>query len=210
MASADQVTHNYGGEPREVRLKMEPRGDELELERGNLERLVRNIRKGEARVHAQANLITRIRAAGGDSGDADCLLEIFQRALEGQQIERDEVKMRLVRLGAGQEQASRPSGHSGNDEHEQERVDALERTGRLSPRERQVLEGLIAGKPNKVIAFDLNISPRTVEIYRANVMHKFQVASLSKLLQLAMLANESVVDHSGRSEGVTKMGKAGA
>jgi two-component system response regulator FixJ len=58
----------------------------------------------------------------------------------------------------------------------------------LSPREREVLDGLILGKPNKVIAFELNISPRTVEIYRANVMQKVQVASLSKLVRLALLA----------------------
>ena len=49
----------------------------------------------------------------------------------------------------------------------------------LSSRERDVLEGLIAGKPNKVIAFDLGISPRTVEIYRANVMTKMGANSLS-------------------------------
>src|SRR5918912_91059 len=47
----------------------------------------------------------------------------------------------------------------------------------LSERERQVLEGLVAGKANKVIAYDLGISPRTVEIYRATVMGKMQAGS---------------------------------
>jgi two-component system response regulator FixJ len=75
-----------------------------------------------------------------------------------------------------------------NDEREAERADAVERMAHLSPREREVLEGLVLGKPNKVIAFELNISPRTVEIYRANVMQKVQVASLSKLVRLALLA----------------------
>jgi len=58
----------------------------------------------------------------------------------------------------------------------------------LSNRERQVLEGLVAGKPNKVIAFDLGISPRTVEIYRANVMTKMAANSLSDLVRMAMTA----------------------
>ncbi|HEV2603718.1 MAG TPA: response regulator FixJ [Microvirga sp.] len=58
----------------------------------------------------------------------------------------------------------------------------------LSERERQVLEGLVAGKANKVIAYDLTISPRTVEIYRANVMAKMQAGSLSELVRMALLA----------------------
>lgn len=58
----------------------------------------------------------------------------------------------------------------------------------LSERERQVLEGLVAGKANKVIAYDLGISPRTVEIYRANVMTKMQAGSLSELVRTALLA----------------------
>jgi len=68
----------------------------------------------------------------------------------------------------------------------------------LSTRERQVLEGLVAGKPNKVIAFDLGISPRTVEIYRANVMTKMQAASLSELVRMAMVAG--MVDGAAKSE----------
>ena len=58
----------------------------------------------------------------------------------------------------------------------------------LSGREREVLGGLVAGHANKVIAFDLGISPRTVEIYRANVMTKMKAASLSELVRMAMLA----------------------
>jgi len=58
----------------------------------------------------------------------------------------------------------------------------------LSNRERQVLKGLVAGNPNKVIAFDLGISPRTVEIYRANVMTKMDAASLSELVRMALIA----------------------
>lgn len=58
----------------------------------------------------------------------------------------------------------------------------------LSNRERQVLEGLVAGHANKNIAFDLGISPRTVEIYRANLMTKMGANSLSDLVRMAMTA----------------------
>jgi two-component system response regulator FixJ len=60
----------------------------------------------------------------------------------------------------------------------------------LSMREQQVLEGLVAGKANKVIAFDLGISPRTVEIYRANVMTKLDAKSLSDLVRMAIAASD--------------------
>ena len=58
----------------------------------------------------------------------------------------------------------------------------------LSNREQQVLEGLVAGNANKTIAFDLGISPRTVEIYRANLMTKMAATSLSDLVRMAMMA----------------------
>jgi len=58
----------------------------------------------------------------------------------------------------------------------------------LTARERQVLDGLVAGKPNKIIAYDQGISPRTVEIYRANVMTKMEAASLSELVRMAITA----------------------
>ena len=57
----------------------------------------------------------------------------------------------------------------------------------LTNRERQVLEGLVAGHPNKTIAYDLGISPRTVEIYRANVMTKMEATSLSDLVRMALV-----------------------
>jgi len=62
------------------------------------------------------------------------------------------------------------------------------RVATLSPRERQVMDGLIAGLSNKLIARDYDISPRTIEVYRANVMTKMQANSLSELVRLAMRA----------------------
>lgn len=58
----------------------------------------------------------------------------------------------------------------------------------LSTREREVLQGLVAGHANKVIAYDLGISPRTVEIYRANVMTKMGASSLSELVRMTLAA----------------------
>ena len=72
--------------------------------------------------------------------------------------------------------------------HKAEVSDITDRLAALSQRERQVLEGLVAGKANKVIAFDLGISPRTVEIYRANVMTKMSANSLSDLVRMAITA----------------------
>ncbi|HTW53820.1 MAG TPA: response regulator FixJ [Bradyrhizobium sp.] len=63
---------------------------------------------------------------------------------------------------------------------------ALAKLDLLSPREREVLEGLLAGLPNKTIAYDLAISPRTVEIHRARVMDKMGARSLSELIRLAL------------------------
>ena len=78
--------------------------------------------------------------------------------------------------------------HEDESKHESAKADILKRLAELTARERQVLDGLVAGKPNKNIAFDLEISPRTVEIYRANVMTKMKAASLSELVRMALLA----------------------
>lgn len=66
--------------------------------------------------------------------------------------------------------------------------DIASRVARLSERERQVMDGLIAGLSNKLIAREHNISPRTIEVYRANVMTKMQARSLSELIRLAVRA----------------------
>ena len=66
--------------------------------------------------------------------------------------------------------------------------EAAARLEHLTPREREVLDGLVAGLPNKTIGYDLGISARTVEIHRARVMEKMQVRSLSALVRLAIAA----------------------
>jgi len=66
--------------------------------------------------------------------------------------------------------------------------DAAVRLQALTPRERDVLDGLSQGLPNKTIAYDLGISPRTVEIHRANLMTKLDVRSLSEALRIAFSA----------------------
>ena len=66
--------------------------------------------------------------------------------------------------------------------------EAKVRLASLSGRELDVLNGLVAGNPNKTIAYDLGISPRTVEIYRANMMEKLRVRSLSEALRIAFIA----------------------
>jgi two-component system response regulator FixJ len=68
------------------------------------------------------------------------------------------------------------------------RAAVLTRMNSLSTREQQILMGLIAGKPNKAMARELGISPRTVEVYRGAVMIKMQASSLSQLVRMAVLA----------------------
>ena len=72
--------------------------------------------------------------------------------------------------------------------HSAERSKIMDKLASLSARERQVLEGLVSGHPNKTIAYDLGISPRTVEVYRANLMTKMTAASLSDLVRMALVA----------------------
>lgn len=79
---------------------------------------------------------------------------------------------------------SRPAGQGDS----AARTEAQARLAELSPRERDVLQGLVAGKINKVIAHELSISPRTVEVYRANLMAKTGARSVSELMRIALAA----------------------
>lgn len=91
----------------------------------------------------------------------------------------DEVFLRAIRLAL--------SAHAVDSQREAQKATINSRLESLSNREREVLEGLVAGHPNKTIAYDLGISPRTVEIYRANVMEKMQARSLSDLVRMALV-----------------------
>jgi two-component system response regulator FixJ len=68
---------------------------------------------------------------------------------------------------------------------------AESRVGLLTAREKQVLEQLVAGRSNKIIAYELDISPRTVEIHRAHLMEKMQAKSLSEVIRMALAAGIS-------------------
>ena len=80
------------------------------------------------------------------------------------------------------------AGRNSDAKRQAEHAEIQERLGSLSARERQVLDGLVNGHANKIIAHDLGISPRTVEIYRANVMTKMNAPSLSDLVRMALIA----------------------
>jgi two-component system response regulator FixJ len=92
----------------------------------------------------------------------------------------DEVLLNAVR--------SALSKQNTDSKREAERADIDSRLAALSNRERDVLQGLVSGLANKQIAFNLGISPRTVEIYRANLMTKMQASSLSDLVRMALVA----------------------
>lgn len=92
----------------------------------------------------------------------------------------NEVLIRSIRMALDQ-QADRA-------ENARERQRFEQMLASLSPRETEVLRGVLAGKMNKIIAHELGISIRTVEVYRANVMSKTQAQGLSELVRIAMLA----------------------
>ena len=71
-------------------------------------------------------------------------------------------------------------------EHERETDNACRLLGRLSAREKEIMQLLVQGKMNKVIAGDLDISVRTVEAHRANIMHKLEARSLSDIVRIAL------------------------
>jgi FixJ family two-component response regulator len=92
----------------------------------------------------------------------------------------DQVLLESINKALRQDKASR--------EKRQENAQARAKFALLSPRETQVLQGIVAGKPNKVISAELNISLKTVEAHRASVMKKMGVKSVPELVKL-VLAN---------------------
>jgi two-component system response regulator FixJ len=92
----------------------------------------------------------------------------------------DELLLSAIRIALNQ--------HENNGQTGAEIAQIQAKIDGLSSRERQVLEGLLAGHPNKTIAFDLGLSSRTVEVHRANVMTKMGADSLSDLVRMGLLA----------------------
>lgn len=116
-------------------------------------------------------------------------VNIAVRAMKAGAIDFIEKPFEKAVLMAALDQAQARLDRSG-----QRRTNAEEAATRLkilTPREREVLDGLVEGLPNKTIAFDLGISPRTVEIHRANLMAKLEVRSLSEALRLAFAAADA-------------------
>jgi two-component system, LuxR family, response regulator FixJ len=118
--------------------------------------------------HGDVSLAVQAMKAGA----VDFIEKPFEKAVLLSAIEQG--VERLKRSHAGHERAD----------------EAAVRLQALTPREREVLDGLAKGLPNKTIAYDLGISPRTVEIHRANVMTKLEVRSLSEALRLAFAAQD--------------------
>jgi two-component system, LuxR family, response regulator FixJ len=81
--------------------------------------------------------------------------------------------------------------HDHDAERQSRTAEVRRRAQSLSERERDVLAGLVAGKSNKIIAHELGISSRTVEVYRANVMTKMRANSLSELVRMAILLDST-------------------
>lgn len=118
--------------------------------------------------HGDVSLAVRAMKAGA----VDFIEKPFQKAVLLGALEQ--AFGRLRHAAAGRE-------HAG---------DAAVKLQALTPREREVLAGLAKGLPNKSIAYDLGISPRTVEIHRSNVMSKLGVRSLSDALRIAFAAED--------------------
>lgn len=118
------------------------------------------------------------------------------RALRGGASNFLEKPVESLALITAVEDALASLAHHNHDSRSQK---ARERLALLSPREVDVLRGLAAGKQNKSIALDLGISPRTVEVYRANIMEKLKAGSLSEVLYVAFAAG--VEDNPSRLDG---------
>ncbi|HVC56361.1 MAG TPA: response regulator FixJ [Stellaceae bacterium] len=118
------------------------------------------------------------------TGHADVPLAV--RAMKAGALDFIEKPFAVETIVASLDAALAQLGASG--EEDPLAATAAARLALLSPREREVLQGLLAGLPNKSIAYDLAISPRTVEIHRARVMDKMGARSLSELIRMSLAA----------------------
>ncbi len=118
------------------------------------------------------------------TGHGDVTLAV--RAIKAGAIEFLEKPFERVALIAAIEQALDQAARHGR--NELAAADAVVRLAALTARERDVLDGMVLGRPNKLIAFDLSIATRTVEVHRANLMEKLSARSLSDVLRIAFAA----------------------
>ena len=133
-------------------------------------------------------LLRRIKSSGRNlqvvvmTGHGDISLAVEAMKLGASDfIEKpfdDETLLTMIRAALNNAEAS--------SQREGKALEIVELITSLTAREREVLDGLVAGHPNKIIGRNLDISPRTVEIYRANVMKKMRATSLSELVRIAI------------------------
>ena len=138
-------------------------------------------------------LLRRIKSSGRNlhvivmTGHGDVSLAVEAMKLGASDfIEKpfdDETLLTMIRAALNNAEAS--------SQRDGKALEIVELIRRLTARERDVLDGLVAGRSNKDIGRDLDISPRTVEIYRANVMKKMRATSLSELVRIAIKAGLS-------------------
>jgi two-component system, LuxR family, response regulator FixJ len=130
----------------------------------------RRIRLPVIMMTAYAEVPMAVRALRGGAVD------FIEKPLDGQ------VLLDRVQQAIANDQANRRA--------EQERFEVQERLARLTPRQRAVLEGLIAGKPSKIIAAELGVSASTVDVHRGRLMQRLQARSLPDLFRLVLLTQE--------------------
>jgi two-component system response regulator FixJ len=118
-------------------------------------------------VTAQGDIQTAVRAM--KAGASDFLEKPYS----------DDVLLRSIEVALEKEQRTA---------RDRDIADAVRRIGILSPREKEVLDGLMAGRPNKLIAYQLGISVRTVEVHRARMMERLGARQLAEVIRLGVMA----------------------
>jgi two-component system response regulator FixJ len=141
----------------------------------------------QARLAAQGIMLPVIML----TGHGDVTLAV--RAVKAGAIEFLEKPFERAALLAAIEEALSQAGR--NDRIQLAAAEAIVRLAALTERERDVLEGMVLGRPNKLIAFDLSIATRTVEVHRANLMEKLAARSLSDVLRIAFAAGLGEIEH---------------
>ncbi len=135
------------------------------------------------------DLVRRLKAAGAPhpviviTGHGDVPLAV--EAMKAGVVDFLEKPFEEDALLAAIQSALAASPEAQDEDPERDRIRSV--LDSLSPREHEVLEGVVEGKLNKVIAYELGISPRTVEVYRANVMSKTGARGLSELIRMVLL-----------------------